>query len=203
MRAPWSGVGYARYVLGTGAAWVFPQPLFPHMLAGFLDPALGLIVILPGPVRTAVNLGVCSPKVTSVLPKQPPWQAWCPTGGTRALLTRLFTGLIAHCTYQLCTPVSVLTGRSPGLIGWYIFRIILLVFHRRCFVFVNLMRETSQNSQLWGSLGSSRLPGFRPALWKCCASCVLCDHVCASWDVGVCTQVPWCLSQGPVSVSPV
>lgn len=41
-----------------------------------------------------------------------------PHRGARALLTRLFTGLTAHCTYQLCTLVSVLTGWSPGFIGW-------------------------------------------------------------------------------------
>lgn len=63
--------------------------------------------------------------------------------------------------------------------------------------------EASQNSPWWGRLGSGRLPSFRPALWKCRVSCVLCDHVCAPWGLGVCKQVPWCLSQGPVSVSPV
>lgn len=57
-------------MLGTGAAWVFPQPFLPQMLAGFLDPTLGLIVTLPGPMRTAVYLGACSAEVTSVLPKQ-------------------------------------------------------------------------------------------------------------------------------------
>lgn len=58
-------------MLGTGAVWVFPQPLLPQMLAGFLDPRLGLIVTLPGSVRTATYVGACSAEVTSVLPKQP------------------------------------------------------------------------------------------------------------------------------------
>lgn len=68
--APWWGVGDIRCMLGTGAAWVFPQPFLPQLLAGFLDPTLGLIVTLPGPMRTAVYLGACSAEVTSVLPKQ-------------------------------------------------------------------------------------------------------------------------------------
>ena len=55
-------------MLGTGTVWVFPQPLLPQMLAGFLDPTLGLIVTLPGPMRTAVYVGTCSAEVTSVLP---------------------------------------------------------------------------------------------------------------------------------------
>ncbi|KAB1267978.1 Transcription factor HIVEP3 [Camelus dromedarius] len=46
-----------------------------------------------------------------------------------------------------------------------------------------------------------RLPRFRPALWMCYVSCVPCDHMCDPWDVGVCKQVQWCLSQGPVSLS--
>lgn len=78
------GGGSTGCVQGTGASWAFFQPLFLQMLAGFLDPASRLIV---------------DPrKVTSVLPEQPPRQAWCPPGA-RALPRGLFAGLTAHCVH--------------------------------------------------------------------------------------------------------
>lgn len=48
-----------------------PSPSCLRCWLGSPDPTLGLIVTLPGPVRTATYVGACSAEVTSVLPKQP------------------------------------------------------------------------------------------------------------------------------------
>lgn len=91
-------------MLGTGAVWVFPQPLLPQMLAGFLDPTLGLIVTLLGPMQTAIYLGACSAEVTSVLPKQPRRQVWCPMGSASWAVYRVD-----------CAPHSSVSGSLLGL----------------------------------------------------------------------------------------
>lgn len=91
-------------MLGTGAAWVFPQPFLPQMLAEFLDPTLGLILTLPGPMRTAVHLGACSAEVTSALPKQARRQVWCPLGSASWAVYRVD-----------CAPHSSVSGSLLGL----------------------------------------------------------------------------------------
>lgn len=178
-----------------------PQPLLPQMLAGFLDPTLGLIVTLLGPV-TDTHLRWCTfcKSPLSCLSSHGDrsgahglCQLGCLQGWWHTALS---------CTYR--SPGSLLgAGRvQDSLVCKH------LEEHPSLSPLVLCVRKPKVQKLLrilsCGALGAPRrLPGSRPALWKCRASCVLCDHVCAPWDVGVCMQVPWCLSQGPVSVSPV
>lgn len=161
---------------------------------------------LLGPVRTAIDLGAFASNITSVLCKPPPWRAWCPIGDSGSV-HRLAAGLT---TKALLTP-AVYTGPHSDWSGsrthWLvnIWNVIAVFFTVGAYLWkpndLNISRLT-----LWGPLGFGRVPCRRLALWKFCASCVLCDHVFAPWDVlsvsGSCVCVPSVINAALVPPGP-
>lgn len=67
--APWWGLGDTRYHAGDWSRLGLPPAPLASDAGWVPRPTLGLIVTLPGPVRTATYVGACSAEVTSpVLP---------------------------------------------------------------------------------------------------------------------------------------
>lgn len=101
--------------LRTGGSGSFSSPWFPQVPV-VSSPALVLTGSPLSPFWIVIYHGGCSPKSHLCPPKQPPWHAWRPTG-VWALPARLPAELIAHCTHQLFTLVSIPAGRDPGRAG--------------------------------------------------------------------------------------
>ena len=166
------------------------------MLAGFRVPALGPLVVsqvLSGLPFTLVRV---PPKITSVLPKRPPWPAWCPTGDSGSA-RRLFAGLIMKAVLAPAVYTRLHSdwsgSRTHRLVSvWNITPGVLPLV----LVFGNLMIQTSQNSHsgaLWapeGYLVSDLLCGsFVQAVFYVTMCLLPGIWVSVSRSCGVCLRV--------------